>query len=178
MFLDTLLTVCVGLYQWTPIVLAIQAFCCFIPYMLWTAMQQRAGINLTSIMSAVTKANSSLDPEERNKQIEFAARSVDECLLMQREYRSGCTYEFRHCLGRILPCFAGKRSGNLLTIGYLLLKVLFVALPIAQIWFMSRYIGVLSLPLTASIPLGGLFCYGHSRRFTAGVTTRQDYRLL
>ena len=136
------MTVCfVGLYQWTPIVLAIQAFVCFIPYMFWIAMQQRAGINLGTIMSAVLKANSCMDPEERNKQIEFAARSIDECLLMQREYRSGCSFEIRRCLSKI-PCWPNKRSGNLLTIGYLLLKVLFVAMPVAQIWFMARYIGV------------------------------------
>ena len=141
-----------GLYQWTPIVLAIQALCCFLPYMFWTAMQQRAGINLKSIVSAVKKGNSSLDLEDRNKIIEFAARLVDECLLMQREYRSWCTFEFRHCLGRIMPCFVGKLSGNLLTIGYLLFKLLFVALPIAQIWFMSRYIGVLLSPIISFIP--------------------------
>ena len=158
--------------------LAIQAFCCYIPYIFWTAMQQRAGINLTSIVSAVIKANCSLDPDERNKQTEFAARSVDECLLMQREYRSGCTFEFRNCLTRILPCLPGKRSGNLLTMGYLLLKVLFVALPIAQIWFMSRYIGVPLLALTVN-------CF--ATRATPDVTlghddyisnTRQDYRRL
>ena len=89
------------------------------------------------------KGKLSLNTDERNKQIDFAARLVEECLLMQREYRSWCTFELRHCLGGIMPWFVGKRYGNLLTIGYLVLKVLFVALPIAQIWFMSRYIGLL-----------------------------------
>lgn len=133
----------VGLYQWTPLVLAMQAFFCYLPYMLWLGMQQRAGINLRTVVDTALKASTSADSADRNKQIEFAARCLDECLLMQREYRSGCTFEIRRCFSRLLPCFTGKRSGYLLTFSYVFLKALFVALPVSQIWFMSRYIGKL-----------------------------------
>ena len=119
--------------------LAIQAFCCFIPYMFWTAMQQSAGINLGSVVGAVLKAAPNAD--ERNKQIEFAARSLDECLLMQCEYRSGCSVEISQCLNKVVPHCPGKSSGCQLTISYLWLKLLFVLAPLAQIWFMARYMG-------------------------------------
>ena len=130
--------------------LAFQAFCCFIPYMFWTAMQQRAGINLGSVVGAVLKASAAPDADERNKQIEFAARSLDECLLMQREYRRGCNVEIRKCLSKMVPCCTGKRSGYLLTISYLCQKLLFVMMPLAQIWFMARYIGTLLVLTTLS----------------------------
>ena len=106
-------------------------------------MQQRAGINLGFVMGAVLKASAAPDTDERNKQIEFAARTLDECLLMQREYRRGCSFEIRRCLAKVVPCCTGKRSGYLLTISYLCQKLFFVLTPLAQIWFMARYIGTL-----------------------------------
>lgn len=143
--LSRLIRVRVGSYQWAPLVLALQALACYLPFLFWLAMQQRSGINLRAVIEAVTRAALAPDAEERNRHVEFAARSLDECLLLQRGYRSTCCGEVRRCMAHAVPCVPGKRLGNLLTVSYLTLKCAFVLLPVAQVAFMAHYTGIVSL---------------------------------
>ena len=132
---------CAGNYQWTPLVLALQALACYLPFLFWLTMQQRSGINLRSVVESVTRASLTPDEQEHKKHVDFAARSLQECLLLQRGYRYTCCSEVRRCFSLAIPCLPAKRLGNLLTVSYLALKITFVLLPVAQIAFMSHFTG-------------------------------------
>ena len=67
---------CAGNYQWTPLVLALQALACYLPFLFWLTMQQRSGINLRSLIESAKRATFSPDVKEQQKHMEFAARSL------------------------------------------------------------------------------------------------------
>ncbi|KAI6241288.1 Innexin [Aphelenchoides fujianensis] len=63
----------IGYYQWVPFILALQAFCFFLPVVLWRGIYNMVGFRVKAICETCNiRAN--MDPGDRSKNVEIVAR--------------------------------------------------------------------------------------------------------
>ncbi|TNN21420.1 Innexin unc-9 [Schistosoma japonicum] len=128
-------------YQWVPFILMIQAFMFNLPCLIWRLFNWQSGIHLSSIMEVACEIEMIKDPETRKSNITYVARHIEDALTSQREYRSGCSVRFKHCLARSCCLWFGKRYGNYLICLYLITKSLYIFNVVGQFFLMNKILG-------------------------------------
>ncbi|CAH1803120.1 unnamed protein product [Owenia fusiformis] len=129
-----------GYYQWVPIVLLAQAVLFYIPCIVWRMLNDKSGINVNTIVQTVTDIHH-LNPDIRDKTIQYLVRHMDRCFDSQREYRAGCCVKFRQNLATKCCLVCGRRYGNYLVSLYLLIKVFYFANAVGQLFLLNSFIG-------------------------------------
>lgn len=137
----------IGYYQWTPIVLAVQALMFYIPCLIWRLLMNYSGFNIRRIIQMAGDTNS-LVPDINSKNIKFIARYMDTCI--DRNYRDckrnqisvdgkqlnlrkKCNCFSRHC--------CHTNHGRFLFFLYGVIKVLYVINVLLQMYLMKRFLG-------------------------------------
>lgn len=114
-----------------PLVLGLQAVAYYIPGLIWRIFTyNRTGIDLKNLIK-VAKNVDIKDVENRKKSIQHLASSLEVLLFNRREMK-----EFKDGLRtKIRQALPGKRHGNKLIYFYLLIKILYILIGMAQLCF-------------------------------------------
>nr|BAE78811.1 innexin2 [Dugesia japonica] len=140
----------IGYYQWAPIILAIQGFLFYMPYLIWKSCSYYSIYNLPKLIS-LTEEN--LD-SEASKSIVFTARYIDLCIQRQRKLKkssssqcikTACYKSFswakpKNCVIS-QHIHIGRLYGNFLISLYCFVKLLYIGNIIGQLYLMERIFG-------------------------------------
>jgi len=126
-------------YQWTPIILIIQAGLFAIPGLLWKVFSSGAGYDIHSIVNTCNSSDN-LNPEKRDGVIAYITSHVDRLLGYRREYRDGGMARMRQRAAEKC-CMIGKRYGNYLFILYMVVKFCYIGIAVFQIYALNYVIG-------------------------------------
>lgn len=140
----------IGYYQWAPIILALQGFLFYIPYLIWKSCSFYSIYNLPKLIRIT---EDSLDTET-SKSILFTARYIDLCIQRQQKLKQcssskvlkPCCYKFFLCSRRrncatSYHLHIGRIHGNFLITLYCFVKVLYITNIIGQLYLMERIFG-------------------------------------
>ncbi|OWF53666.1 Innexin unc-9 [Mizuhopecten yessoensis] len=127
-------------YQWVPVMLLVQALLFYCPCIIWRLMNGNSGINVDRIVSLAGDAQYE-SPDSRIRTIKYLVRHMDRCLDNQRDTRGWCCVTLRHILSAKLSLICGRRYGNYLVAIYLLIKALYIANCIGQLFMLNSFLG-------------------------------------
>ncbi|XP_067940681.1 innexin unc-9-like [Watersipora subatra] len=130
----------ISYYQWTPLILVMQAFLYAFPSVCWSFATHHAGYGVNR---AVHMCNSpeNINPENRDRLIKFLSNQMDRLLGYRREYREGWVASARRKIAKKANLRFGKRYGCHLVLIYLIVKLCFIGNAIGQIYLMNEIIG-------------------------------------
>jgi len=127
-------------YQWVPFILLCMMFLFYLPGFVWRNLNKACGINTKIITKMVTDMDQ-LDGEKREKAVRALAKHIDKALAYHREYEYGFMFNLRRRIGSIFCCSMGRHSGNYLASTYILIKLLYIANALGQIFLLNVFMG-------------------------------------
>lgn len=130
----------IGYYQWVPMILLFQALLFKLPCIMWRILSTTSGVNLDRIVTLAAETQF-IAPEDRERTIKHIARYMDRWLENAREYRSGCCIRLRQQLANYCCLLCGKRYGNYLVAIYMIIKCLYLANAIGQLFILNAFLG-------------------------------------
>ncbi|KAK2153632.1 hypothetical protein LSH36_291g08051 [Paralvinella palmiformis] len=128
-------------YQWTPIILISQAVLFFLPCTLWRLLNGRSGINIGVVMEAAVASQRADYADSRDKMLRYAVHLLDRFLLTQRSTKRGCYSRLKHVLSKHCFLVYGRLYGNYLTFCYVVIKLLYVANAVGQLFMLDVILG-------------------------------------
>nr|BAE78813.1 innexin4 [Dugesia japonica] len=142
----------IGYYQWAWIFLGVQALMFYIPCILWRGLYNQSRFNIRRIIQMSASATDIIMPlsekngnASSNTSIKFIAKYLDSCI--RRRHLGRCKPDKKlnnnikpgHQVSTSWCC--SHKSGNCLTILYLLIKLLYILNAISQVYLMEIFIG-------------------------------------
>lgn len=127
-------------YQWVPVMLLVQSLLFYCPCILWRLMNGNSGINVDRIVSLGSDAQYE-SPENRIRTIKYLVRHMDRCLDNQKGTRGSCCVKLRLILSSKLSILCGRRYGNYLIGVYFMVKALYIANSIGQLFMLNVFLG-------------------------------------
>jgi len=115
-------------------------FLFYLPGFVWRNLNKTCGINTKIITKMVTDMDQ-LDGDKRETAVRSLAKHIDKALAYHREYEHGFMYNIRRYAGSILCCIIGRHSGNYLALTYVLVKILYIANAIGQLFLLNVFMG-------------------------------------
>lgn len=132
----------ISYYQWVPLILMSQAVMILLPALIWRFLSIRSGINVSALMDAASTCQKATYAEIRDKTLRYVVNSVEKYLLVQREYGDGCGVRLKRAASRYCFVIGGKRHGNYLMVSYLIIKSLYLANIIGQLFLLDQFLGI------------------------------------
>ncbi|ESO06868.1 hypothetical protein HELRODRAFT_170896 [Helobdella robusta] len=132
----------ISYYQWVPLILIFQALLAFVPCLLWRFVNKRSGVNMAAIMDASRHCSQAHYLEIREKAIRYIVNQMDRYLLAQREYRTGCMVRIKHVIAKFCCFVGGKLYGNYLISCYMIIKVLYLANALGQLFLLETFLKI------------------------------------
>ena len=77
--------------------------------------------------------------EIREKAIRYIVNQMDRYLIAQRDYRTGCYVRLKHTIAKLCCLVGGRLYGNYLTVAYLMIKVLYAANALGQLFLLEAF---------------------------------------
>ncbi|PAA69717.1 hypothetical protein BOX15_Mlig000963g3 [Macrostomum lignano] len=129
-------------YQWVPYALLAQCVITYLPKLIWQLICSRKfGSDIYSLISLAAEARTSSANEFR-QQADRIADVIERLLMYNREYRHGRLQQLKATLyNRCSLLVPSKRTGTMLTILYVLVKLLCLANVVGQLFFMAVFLG-------------------------------------
>jgi hypothetical protein len=112
-----------------------------VPSLLWRFLNMRSGIDLAALMEAAAMCQESSYTEVREKTLRYVINNIDKYLLTQREYGKGCYVRIKEIIAKYCFIVGGKRHGNYLTVAYLVIKLLYLANTVGQLFLLDHFLG-------------------------------------
>jgi len=131
----------IGYYQWIPFVLALQALMFYFPRLIWQAFcYNRTGTDLEGLIETTGLATNK-DPAAKQAVVKHVARTLEMLFFQHREIKSGRLNRAKESVYSVCNfCVISKRLGNWLCVIYLLIKVLYAANAILQLFIMHYFL--------------------------------------
>ena len=128
-------------YQWVPLILLCQAMLCYLPSIIWRAFSRRSGINIAAIMDSAIAGQRTSYADIREKTVRYMVNQVDRYLMARLERGRGCWSRIKSTAARYCCLVYGKFSGNYLTVGYMIVKLLYVVNSVGQLFMLDAFLG-------------------------------------
>ncbi|CDS37736.1 Innexin unc 7 [Echinococcus multilocularis] len=136
----------VSFHQWVPFCLSIQAILFYLPHLIWKVLCTSSfGDSLNYL---VTRAKAAGRCEEQAVRAKFVRACADHLYLLSRQHFSTSTSIWSRVQDSLCSrqpcrscCFVKRRIGNHLVIYYLLMKALYIANCIGQIFAIVCFLG-------------------------------------
>ena len=122
----------IGYYQWVGLLLCLQAMCFYIPRMIWRVFNRKSGISVCTITDAAIRCQLQQDADDRDKTVRYMVKHMG---------------KFLHETSRQLMMSGMCKSiywivyGNYLCFLYLIVKVIYIANAVGQIFLLDRFLG-------------------------------------
>ncbi len=122
-------------YQWTPLILFLQAIAFALPHFLWRTIYMRAGVDFEKITEATAQFETSIDKSKWKDLVTNLAQHIDRYLELQQERRPRKWWQWLQWI-RI-----GQGYGNILTFCYPFIKVTFILNIMAHMYALKYWLG-------------------------------------
>ena len=132
----------IGYYQWVPMILLCQCVLFYMPCMIWRWLSKRSGIDVNTITEAAHHGKRVTFPESREKIIRYMANHLDRYLASQRDHRRGCLARMKQTISKRCCILCGRLYGNYLTSLYLVVKILYIANAIGQLFMLDTFLSI------------------------------------
>jgi hypothetical protein len=125
-------------YQWLPFILLTQAFFFYVPCLVWRAFNSRAGVDADNILEAADKLQNAKDQSSRDKTLRLMVRQLDRCL-NRRRHQGGVLGRVKAAIDKVccMMCSKGQAQNNYLVTLYLIVKVLYLANALTQLYILN-----------------------------------------
>jgi len=77
----------------------------------------------------------------REKAVRYVVNQMDRYLISQRDFSSGCMVRVRHFIAKVCCLFGGRDYGNYLITSYVVVKVVYAANAVVQIFLIAAFVG-------------------------------------
>nr|VZI30576.1 unnamed protein product [Spirometra erinaceieuropaei] len=135
----------ISFYQWVPFCLSIQAMLFYLPHLIWQALAINSlGDNLECLLTRAKKANQVDDRDARQKLVNACADHLSQLSRQHADNRTNTWSALQHHLSRIPGgrlFIVGKRMGNRIAFLYLLVKLLYIANALGQLFMIMKFLG-------------------------------------
>lgn len=135
-------------YQWVPMILMMQALLFHIPISIWRVFNQKTGVDLNDMVETAERYQRADELSLKKKVMDILSRQLDRYLATSTRTvedecctLDSCEFSLQSVLIKVCCCVCGKRFGNYLMVLYLLVKLLFLANVIGQLWLLNEFLG-------------------------------------
>ena len=128
-------------YQWIPMILLVQALMFYLPCMVWRTMNNRSGIDVNNIVEAGETFQNAEMAESRDKTLRYMTKQMDRYLHNAKQPPPGCAGRLKAILTRACCFICGRKYGNYLVALYLVVKLLYIANVIGQLFVLNQFLG-------------------------------------
>jgi len=128
-------------YQWVPLILLTQALFFYMPRILWRSLNNKCAIDVDNIVEQAESFERTDTPENKDKTMDLMIKQLDRFLMSRDHYHASCTLSFTDCVSRMCCPVCGRKSGNYLTLIYLVVKLVYIGNVIGQIFLMDAFLG-------------------------------------
>ena len=136
-------------YQWVPLILLAQAIMFYLPIVMWRTLNSKTGIDVNMIVETSEVYQKEEESETRVKLLDFLVRLTDRYLGYSKSPARGsvlsnmkeCTFGCKSCLARFCCCCCGKRFGNYMVVLYIIIKFVFLANAVCQLFILNAFLG-------------------------------------
>ncbi|CAF1469700.1 unnamed protein product [Adineta ricciae] len=131
---------CSPYYQWVPFILFTMMILFYVPGFIWRKLNRNCGIDTKVITNSMLEMDP-LNSEQRKEAMLSLAKHIDRALTYHREYHHGFIYSTWKRFSCLLCCTVGRRSGNYLAFGYIIVKLLYIANAVGQLFLLNVFLG-------------------------------------
>lgn len=126
-------------YQWVPIVLLIQVLLFKIPHIIWVQLRKNSGLDLQKFIE-IAEETQCLSRQERESKIEVIVYSIVRWIDIRQQCNRNVSVRLNNTLSKITGCFGEMKRGTFLTALYLIVKCLYLANVVGQIFLLNAFI--------------------------------------
>ncbi|CAF2059883.1 unnamed protein product [Rotaria magnacalcarata] len=127
-------------YQWVPFILFFMMMLFYIPGFLWRKMNRSCGLD-TKVVTSILADIDPIDGENLKDSIDVLVKHIDKALTYHRDYYHGFMFSTWKRYSWLFCCSLGKKSGNYLACSYIIVKLLYIANAIGQIFLLNIFLG-------------------------------------
>jgi len=132
----------ISYYQWVPMILLVQAMCCYLPSIMWRYLCRRSGLNVAAIMDAAIAGQKTSYADIREKTTRYIVHQIDQYLVARADYgEDTCYNKCKRTVARYCCIMYGKKYGNYLAICYLLCKFMYMCNSVGQLYMLDVFLG-------------------------------------
>ncbi|KAK2191732.1 hypothetical protein NP493_47g06073 [Ridgeia piscesae] len=126
----------INYYQWVPIILMFQALLCYLPCILWSFICRKSGFSFANFIDAAAAGQRTPYLDNREKTLRYMVYQLDRFLTTRANRLSDLNSQrpLANALTRL-------QNGSYLTLGYLCVKLLYVANAICQLYVLDLFLG-------------------------------------
>jgi len=129
----------INYYQWVPFILAFMALLFYVPFAVWHVFSKPTGLDSKSVMKIIASMDAS-SSDSRDKTMRNCVRLIDRAIDYSRDYYDSS--RFGRCRRRITRCLLPTfRSGNYISMLYIVVKVLYVVNALGQFLLLNAFMG-------------------------------------
>jgi hypothetical protein len=133
----------IGYYQWVPLFLLAQALFFHLPYLFWSIMNTKSGIDISGLIAAARTIQCPVKPQttnDRQKTMRFMFRQMDRYVGIFRPEAQGCCSKFKNKLANNCNLICGKKYGNFMVCLYIVTKFLYLVNVVAQFFILDSFL--------------------------------------
>nr|ABI30950.1 smedxin-11 [Schmidtea mediterranea] len=129
----------INYYPWIPIILGIQCLFFYLPKLYWQEYcSYKGGTDLHNLID-LSKTASKAPIESRSNSVKDIATMVENLFHLHRDNQHGRISELKRKMFKRVPLLVwGKRSGNGILGVYMLMKLMYIAISVFQLYFMKK----------------------------------------
>jgi len=128
-------------YQWVPLILLTQALFFYFPRILWRSLNSKTAIDVDDIVRNAQKFEKNDDEGKAKETMNLMVKQLDRFVNSREHYHASCTLSFTDCMSRLCCPICGRKSGNYLTLTYLLTKAIYITNLISQLFMLDAFLG-------------------------------------
>lgn len=153
----------INYYQWVPFMLGLQCVLFYIPRVIWQLIcYNRTGTDLEHLISVANKASNTIE-NDRKGLVKHVAATMEDMFFQHRDYRFGKFADARRKAFRFFGfAIASKRLGTWLIFTYILVKLIYLANAIGQLYLMQYFLGFNNSMMDFGYVLAGYMATGQS----------------
>lgn len=147
----------IAYYQWTPLILLLQAFLFYVPGGIWRHVGDNSGIDVGNLVeSGQLVASVQMEKKVRSKIVRKISDQVERYLSSESAFSEDAeespvgvitqccaqwSLSLKHTLSRLLFPTFGRHRGNYIVTLYLLVKLLYIANVVGQLYMLNALLG-------------------------------------
>lgn len=118
----------------------LQALLFYMPIIIWRVMNNDTGMDFNDIIETAEKVQRETDNSKKEQLIGFLAKQTHRYLGMARLDNKYGAFNIKTIIKRICG-MCGKKYGNYVTMWYFIIKLIFLANVLGQLWMMNFFLG-------------------------------------
>ena len=127
----------IAYYQWVPFIFLGMAILFYLPSLVWTSFNSKAGVDSDNILASAETFRKTDKVESKDKLLKCITNQLDRFVGRSPKMLAGMVLDTESPITRQLRCLCGQKFGNYLVILYICTKFLYVANALGQLFIIN-----------------------------------------